>query len=107
MEKMSQNDPNVGLGPLSKSKIKPFDPRALLDVFQHSIHMLAEVSERNQRRVEKLEHVCTRQEMEHNGRIRELEGTYQASVWCRRQEGSLVHRLSPPSQLVHVHMYDL
>ena len=79
IEKLSQSDPRTGIGPLGKSKEKPFDPRALLDLFQHNIHMLGELADRNQRRVEKLEHVCAKQENEHNGRIGELEGTYQVS----------------------------
>lgn len=76
VEKLSQNDPNTGIGPLSKSKVKPFDPKALLDTFQRSMHTLEELAGRNQRRVEKLEHVCAKQENEHNGRIGELERTY-------------------------------
>lgn len=76
VEKLSANNPNTGIGPLSKSKVKPFDPKALLDTFEHNIHVLGELSDRNQRRVEKLEHVCAKQEKEHNGRIGELETTY-------------------------------
>ena len=76
MEKLSQSDPRTGIGPLGKSKEKPFDPKALLDIFQRNIHNLGELAERNQRRMEKLEHVCAKQEKEHNGRIGELEGTY-------------------------------
>ena len=81
IEKLSQNDPATGIGPLGKSKVKPFDPKALLHTFQHSIHVLGELAERNQRRVEKLEHVCVKQENEHNGRIAELEGTYQVGFY--------------------------
>lgn len=82
IEKLSQSDPATGIGPLSKTKVKPFDPKALLHIFQHSIHVLGELAERNQRRVEKLEHVCAKQESEHNGRISELEGTYQVYYTC-------------------------
>lgn len=59
--------------------MEPFDPRALLETFEQSIQVLGELAERNQRRVEKLEHVCAKQEHEHNGRIAELEGTYRVS----------------------------
>ena len=79
IEKLSQSDPRTGIGPLSKYEVEPFDPQALLDVFQRSIEVLGEQGERNQRRVDKLEHVCAKQENEHNGRIAELEGTYRVS----------------------------
>lgn len=77
MEKMAQLNPNTGLGPLSKSKSKPFEPKVLLESFEGSIRSLCELAEKNQRRVDKLEHVCTKQEKEHIARIRDLENMYQ------------------------------
>ena len=84
MEKLAQLNPHTGLGPLSKSKSKPFEPKVLLKSFDQSIRILRELAERNQHRVEKLEHVCDKQEKEHGARIRELEATYQVCVcvWC-------------------------
>ncbi len=62
----------------SKSLASHLPPsQVLLDSFEDSIKTLRELGERNQRRVEKLEHVCASQEKEHAARLRELEGTYQ------------------------------
>ncbi len=38
--------------------------------------VLEELTEKNQRRVEKLEHVCSKREEEHKNRIKDLESTY-------------------------------
>lgn len=34
VEKLAQLDPNTGLGPLSKKKDMPFDPKVLLNSFK-------------------------------------------------------------------------
>ena len=51
----------------------------LLDSFEESIHILQEMADKNQRRVDKLEHVCQKQEKEHAARIKDLEGMYTVS----------------------------
>lgn len=48
----------------------------MLTSFEGSLKILQELSEKNQRRVDKLEHVCTKQEKEHTARIAELEDQY-------------------------------
>ena len=50
--------------------------QVLLESFEHSVHTLQELSEKNQRKVDKLEHVCTKREEEHRNRIKDLESTY-------------------------------
>lgn len=76
VEKLSKMDPSTGLVPQSVSERKPFDPVSLLNTFKESIETLKELSNRNQRRVEKLEQVCSQQEREHEARIRELDRLY-------------------------------
>ena len=41
--------------------------------------MLQELAEKNKRRVDKLGHVCLKQEKEHTARVGELEGHYSVS----------------------------
>lgn len=58
----------------------------LLDSFEESIHILQELADKNQRRVDKLEHVCQKQEKEHATRIRDLDSMYTVSPYmyvCR------------------------
>lgn len=76
VEKLAQLDPRTGLGPLSKSKVKPFDAKVLLESFEDSAHVLQELADKNKRRVDKLGHVCLKQEKEHAARLSELEGLY-------------------------------
>ena len=76
MEKLAQLDPNTGLGPLGNSKAKPFDAAILLKSFQSSMAVLKELAEKNERRVEKLEQVCSKQQREHAVKLQELEGIY-------------------------------
>ena len=77
VEKLSKMDPSTGLMPTTASeRNKPFDPVSLLNTFKESIETLKEMSNRNQRRVEKLEQVCSQQEREHEARIRELDHLY-------------------------------
>ena len=52
----------------------------LLESFDGSIRMLQDLAEKNQRRVDKLEHVCLKQEEEHAARIGDLEGLYTVSM---------------------------
>ena len=80
VEKLSKMDPNTGLVPQSMSERKPFDPGSLLNTFKQSIETLKELSNRNQRRVEKLEQVCSQQERDHEARIRELDRLYTVSA---------------------------
>ena len=80
VEKLSKMDPSTGLMPQSVSDKKPFDPVTLLNTFKQSIETLKELSNRNQRRVEKLEQVCNQQERDHEARIRELDRLYTVSL---------------------------
>ena len=80
VEKIAQLDPRTGLGPLGKSGVKPFDAKVLLSCFENSIASLKELADKNERRVEKLEKVCQRQEREHSARIKDLENTHQVSA---------------------------
>ena len=80
VEKLSKMDPTTGLMPQSVSERKPFDPVSLLNTFKESIDTLKELSNRNQRRVEKLEQVCSQQEREHEARIRELDRLYTVRI---------------------------
>ncbi|XP_064403702.1 exocyst complex component 5-like [Halichondria panicea] len=76
VEKLAQLNPDTGLGPLSKSKSKPFEPQVLLESFEASMHVLEDLTEKNQRKVDKLEHVCVKREEEHRNRIKDLDSTY-------------------------------
>ncbi len=40
------------------------------------MHVLEDLTEKNQRRVDKLEHVCVKREEEHRNRIKDLDSTY-------------------------------
>ena len=40
IEKLTQQDPNTGLGPLKKKEDMPFDPKILLKSFQVICHNL-------------------------------------------------------------------
>lgn len=73
-------NPNTGLGPLSKKKDMPFDPQVLLDSFQNSLSLLYELGDKIQKRVEKLEFLCVKQERDHAGRVKQLEPMFQVSV---------------------------
>ena len=53
--------------------------QVLLESFESSMHVLQELAEKNQRRVDKLEHVCTKREEDHRNRIKDLEATYTVS----------------------------
>lgn len=59
-----------------------FVGKVLLESFEGSMRTLQDLSEKNQRRVDKLEHVCLKQEKEHAARIGELEGLYAVSNLC-------------------------
>eukprot|EP00731_Ephydatia_muelleri_P036541 Em0274g6a len=76
VEKLAQLDPTTGLGPLGNSKVKPFDATVLLRSFQTSMVVLKELAEKNERRVEKLEQVCSKQQKEHAVKLKDLEGIY-------------------------------
>jgi len=73
-------DPSTGIVSQNVSERKPFDPVVLLKTFKDSIAALKEMSNRNQRRVDKLEQVCSQQEREHEGRIRDLDHRYTVSI---------------------------
>lgn len=53
-----------------------YSMQVLLDSFEVSMGVLQELAEKNQRRVEKLEHVCLKNEEEHRNRVKDLESTY-------------------------------
>lgn len=80
VEKLSKMDPSTGLVPQNVSERRPFEPVSLLNTFKESIETLKELSNRNQRRVEKLEQVCSQQEREHEARIRELDRLYTVRI---------------------------
>lgn len=73
-------DPSTGLVSQNVNDRRPFDPVSLLNTFKESIDTLKELSNRNQRRVEKLEQVCSQQEREHEARIRELDHRYTVRI---------------------------
>ena len=50
--------------------------QVLLESFEQSAKVLQELAEKNQRRVDKLGHVCLKQEKEHAARIGDLQGLY-------------------------------
>lgn len=52
----------------------------LLESFEDSLKVLQELADKNKRRVDKLGHVCLKQEKEHAARIGELEGLYAVSI---------------------------
>lgn len=89
MEKLAQLDPTTGLGPLGNSKVKPFDATVLLRSFQTSMVVLKELAEKNERRVEKLEQVCSKQQKEHAVKLKDLEGIY--AVCCHASCNLHVH----------------
>lgn len=70
-------NPNTGLGPLSKKKDMPFDPQVLLGSFQSSLSLLYDLSDKIQKRVEKLEFLCAKHERDHAGRVKQLEPMFQ------------------------------
>jgi len=58
---------------------KPLDVwvwQVLLESFEGSMKTLQELADKNQRRVDKLEHVCMKQEKEHSARVGELDSVY-------------------------------
>jgi hypothetical protein len=77
IEKLAQLDPNTGLGPLSKKKDVPFDSTVLLGSFKESLTVLQDMNDKIQKRVERLEFTCVKQERDHLGRVRELEPMFQ------------------------------
>lgn len=81
------------MGPLGNSKVKPFDATVLLRSFQTSMVGLRELAEKNERRVEKLEQVCSKQQREHAVKLKDLEGIY------------AVRTLVDVSSTPHTHMY--
>ncbi len=50
--------------------------QVLLESFEASMHVLEDLTEKNQRKVDKLEHVCVKREEEHRNRIKDLDSTY-------------------------------
>ena len=50
-----------------------------MESFEDSVKILQELAEKNKRRVDKLGHLCSKQEKEHAARIGELEGHYSVS----------------------------
>ena len=77
LEKLSQMNPNTGLGPLSKKKDMPFDPQVLLESFESSLSLINDLADKMQKRVEKLEFLCSKQEKDHADRVKLLEPTFQ------------------------------
>ena len=75
--------------------ISTFLLQVLLESFEYSAKMLQELAEKNKRRVDKLGHVCLKQEKEHAARIGDLQGLYEVcpggrgGVWegCTRYAG--------------------
>lgn len=61
----------------------------LLESFEDSVKILQELAEKNKRRVDKLGHLCSKQEKEHAARIGELEGHYSVSGWVGVALGEL------------------
>lgn len=53
--------------------------QVLLESFENSKKSLQDLAEKNKRRVDKLGHVCLKQEKEHAARIGELDGLYSVS----------------------------
>ena len=76
-------------------------PQVLLESFEESIHVLQELSDKNQRRVDKLEHVCQKQEGQHTSRIKDLESTYTVSLIDDHKCTLCTCRL--PKANLHVH----
>ena len=70
-------NPNTGLGPLSKKKDMPFDPQVLLESFDNSLALINDLTEKVQKRVDKLEFLCAKQERDHADRVKQLEPTFQ------------------------------
>ena len=64
---------------LSPPHVINVSPQVLLESFEASMHVLEDLTEKNQRRVDKLEHVCVRREEEHRNRIKDLDSTYSVS----------------------------
>ena len=62
--------------------------QVLLDSFEGSMRTLHDLAEKNQRRVDKLDHVCLKQEKEHAIRIGELDGLYSVSEDGWKDPGS-------------------
>lgn len=77
VEKLTQQDPNTGLGPIKKKEGMPFDPKVLLKSFQASLGDLQDLSEKVNTKVEKCEFLCAKQEREHAMRVRQLEPLFQ------------------------------
>ena len=80
VEKLLKMDPSTGLVLQSVSERKPFDPGSLLNMLKQSIETLKELSNRNQRRIEKLEQFSSQQERDHEARIWELDCLYTVSA---------------------------
>jgi len=81
VEKLAKMDPSTGIVSQNVSERRPFDPVMLLSTFKESIAALKEMSNRNQRRVDKLEQVCSQQEREHEARIRDLDHRYTVRIY--------------------------
>ena len=96
VEKLTQLDPNTGLGPLKKKEGMPFDPKVLLKSFQvllvnlftdsvfykvsfnqASLRDLQNLNDNVRTRVEKYEFLCSKQEREHAARVRQLDPVFQ------------------------------
>ena len=60
----------------SKGGADAFDPRALSDVFEKTIHELTALDAKMQGRINKLEELCVKEQEEHKQKVRELETTY-------------------------------
>ena len=74
--------------------------QVLLDSFEESIHVLQELADKNQRRVDKLEHVCQKQEKEHASRIKDLESMYTVSLFVNMSAVYTLHMFGCDSALV-------
>ena len=57
----------------------PFDPQVLLESFQNSLSLLYDLGDKIQKRVEKLEFLCAKQEKDHAGRVKQLEPMFQVN----------------------------
>lgn len=63
----------------SKGGADAFDPRALSDVFEKTIHELTALDAKMQGRINKLEELCVKEQEEHKQKVKELETTYKTA----------------------------
>ena len=58
-----------------------------MESFEGSLKTLRELADKNQRRVDKLEHVCMKQEKENSARVGELDSVYSVIPFHCRECG--------------------